>query len=158
VAALAGGELAIAGTITGEVEVAGRRLTTAGTSDGVVAILAADGDVRAAHLIGGADVDSLTAIAAGASGERAIVAGRFSGTLATRAGAVVAPAADASFVALVDRDGVQAAAPLVSDAATVDVQLAADARGWLVAAHAGAPIALAAEHAPAGPALFRRPW
>jgi hypothetical protein len=158
VAALAGGELAIAGTISGEVEVAGRRMIAAGASDGLIAILAGDGAVRGAHLIGGADVDSITSIAAGAGGSRAIVAGRFSGSLATRAGAIAAPSADAAFVALCDRDAILAAAPLATPAATVEARVAADPRGWLVAVHAGAPLGFLADHLPAGPALLRRPW
>lgn len=156
VAALAGGEVAIAGTVTGEIEVAGRRLTTAGISDGLVAVLGADGAVRGAALLGGPDVDSITALAA--SGTHAVVAGRFSGTIATRHGAVSAPSADAAFVAAVDREGVLGLAPIASAAATIEARLAADDRGWVLAAHADLPLALGADAQPAGSALWRRPW
>ncbi|HVV86111.1 MAG TPA: hypothetical protein VHE35_23795, partial [Kofleriaceae bacterium] len=158
VVALAGGELAIAGTVTGEVEVAGRRLVTAGASDGLVAILGVDGAVRGATLVGGADVDSLTALAAAPGGARVLVAGRYSGALATRTGDVATPTADAAFVALVDRDGVVAAAPIVTGAPTVELHLAADARTWLAAATSSAPLTLGADRLPAGTFLLRRPW
>ncbi len=158
VVALAGGELAIAGTVSGDVEVAGRRLTTAGDSDGLVAILAGDGAVRGAFLVGGGDVDSLTAIAASAAGSQAVVAGRFSGSLVVPGAAVVAPGADAGFVALVDRDGVRAAQAVTTTASTVELRLAADATGWIAAAHAGAPLALGGDAVPAGAAAWRRRW
>lgn len=157
VAALAGGELIVAGTITGEVDVAGRRLTSRGTSDGMVAVLAADGAVRGVTLVGGPDVDSVTAVA-GSAGGHALVAGRYNGAIATRAGTVAAPSADAGFVAVVDRDGVIGLAPVVSAAATVAVRIAADPRGWLAAAHADVPLALGADAQPAGGALWRRAW
>lgn len=158
VAALAGGELVVAGTITGEVDVAGRRLTSRGTSDGMVAVLAGDGAVRGVTLVGGPDVDSVTAVASGGAGGHALVAGRYNGAIATRAGTVAAPSADAGFVAVVDRDGVIGLAPVVSAAATVDVRIAADPRGWLAAAHADVPLALGADAQPAGGALWRRAW
>ena len=156
VAALANGEVAIAGTVTGEIEVAGRRLTTAGISDGLFAILGTDGAVRGATLVGGPDVDSITAVAA--SGTHAVVAGRFSGAIATRHGAVSAPVADAAFIAVVDREGVIGLAPIASSAATIEARLAADDRGWLLAADADAALALGVEAQPAGSALWRRAW
>ena len=161
VVALAGGELMVAGTVTGEIEAAGRRLTTAGTSDGLVLVLAGDGAVRAAALVGGPDVDSVTALAGRPGARQAVIAGRFNGALATRAGSIEAPAADAAFVARIDPADVElvvAAAPLVTAAPTVEVQLAADATTWLVAAQADQPLTLGADALPAGPALFRRPW
>ena len=74
---------------------------------------------------------SVTAVASGGAGGHALVAGRYNGAIATRAGTVAAPSADAGFVAVVDRDGVIGLAPVVSAAATVDVRIAADPRGWL---------------------------
>lgn len=158
VAAVADGELVVAGTVRGEVEVAGRRLSSQGEADGLVVFLDRDGGVRAAFTVGGLDVDSLTAVAASAGGVDAIVAGRFSAALATAAGAVTAPSAEAGFVARVDRDGVRAALAVASDAATVELHLAADQAGWLAATSADAAVSLGGQPLPAGPALWRRAW
>lgn len=165
VAALPDGEVAIAGTVSGEIDVAGRRMETAGPSDGLVAIFGVDGAVRGATLVGGVDVDTITAIvstpgggARGALGGRAVVAGRFSQTIATRRGLVAATGADAAFVAVVDREGVVVLAPIVTAAATVEAHLAADTTGWLVAAHADTLLTFGADPLPAGAAVWRRAW
>jgi hypothetical protein len=82
VAALAGGALAVAGTVRGEVDVAGRRFEARGVADGLVAIFAPDASVRSAWLVGGDDFDGITALATGgAAADQLVFAGWFTGSL-----------------------------------------------------------------------------
>ncbi len=151
VAVLAGGAIAVAGTVRGEVDVAGRRLEARGAADGLVAVFAADASVTSAWLIGGDDFDAITAI--GGSGDRLAVAGWWTGTLASgeRADGV-----DDVFVATADAAGatvihaVQSAGPASATALTVT------AAGWLVAVHAAQPTATGGDQRPAGAALWFR--
>ena len=82
VAALAGGAVAVAGTVRGEVDVAGRRFEARGAADGVVAIFAPDASVRSAWLVGGEDFDGITAIGTGGvASDQLVLAGWFTGAL-----------------------------------------------------------------------------
>jgi hypothetical protein len=82
VAALAGGAVVVAGTVRGEVDVAGRRFEARGAADGVVAVFAPDAAVRSAWLVGGEDFDGITALGTGGAGsDQLVLAGWFTGSL-----------------------------------------------------------------------------
>ena len=137
VAALAGGAIAVAGTVRGEVDVAGRRLDARGAADGLVAVFAPDASVRSAWLVGGDDFDGITAIAAGgAASDQLVLAGWFTGTLPTgeRADGI-----DDVFVAAGPATGPGAVEPLPSaDPASISA-LTATPAGFVLAVHTSTP-------------------
>ena len=128
VAALTGGAVAVAGTVRGEVDVAGRRLEARGAADGLVAVFGADASVKSAWLVGGEDFDGLTAI--GGSGSRIVVAGWFTGSLPT---GERAEGVDDAMVGVADLDGATSVLPFPAAGTAELGALAVDAAGWAVA-------------------------
>ncbi|MCL4225627.1 MAG: hypothetical protein KJZ91_14305 [Myxococcales bacterium] len=153
VAVLADGAIAVAGTVRGEVDVAGRRLEARGGADGLVAVFAPDATVRAAWLVGGDDFDGLTAI--GAVGAELVVTGWWTGALPSgeRADGV-----DDLLVAVAPPAGPPRLSPVRSSGAASATAFATTAAGWLLATHGAAPVRNDGVERPAGAALwFRAP-
>lgn len=145
-----GDELAFAGTGRGVVEVAGRRVDTAGNADGVVGFFDAAGAVRGAFAVGGDDYDGLTAIAA--VGDEVAVAGWYSGTLRGPGGAP-AQGPDDPFVALVGADGVHALLPVSAEGAAAIPALAGGPALVVAIDHTGRA-SFAGASVPTGPAAI----
>jgi hypothetical protein len=155
VAVLAGGALAVAGTVRGEVEVAGRRLDTRGTADGMVAVFAADASVKGAWLIGGDDFDGITAI--GSNGTDIVVAGWFTGSLSTaRRDRVTSEGVDDVFVAFGDAGGLTAVLPVTSAAPASASALSVTRDAWRLAVHAAEPVTASGDTRPGGAAMWFR--
>lgn len=137
VAALAGGAVAIAATVRGEVDVAGRRLEARGAADGLVAVFAPDASVRSAWLVGGDDFDGISAIAAGGpASDQLVIAGWFTGTLPTgqRADGI-----DDVYLAVGAASGPASTEPLPSPEPAAVSALTATRTGFVVAVHTTAP-------------------
>ena len=151
VAVLADGAIAVAGTVRGEVDVAGRRLEARGGADGLVAVFAPDATVRAAWLVGGDDFDGLTAI--GAVGAELVVTGWWTGALPSgeRADGV-----DDLLVAVAPPAGPPRLSPVRSSGAASATAFATTAAGWLLATHGAAPVRNDGVERPAGAALWFR--
>ena len=98
------GELAVAASIEAPIAVAGHQVAPRGAGDGVVVWYSATGQVGAVAQLGGNDFDGLRAIAA--TGDRAIVAGFFSGSIALGVRTLTAGGGDDAFVAELATNGV----------------------------------------------------
>ena len=123
--------VAVAATVRGVVDVAGRRVDAHGGADGLVAFFNHTNAVRGTILVGGSDFDGLTAIAG--QGDRVVVGGWFSGTLDGPGGALVAAGGDDALLAVVTPDGVAALEAVSSDAAATVRAVATDATTWAAA-------------------------
>lgn len=144
--------LAIAGTVRDVVDVAGRRLDAAGPADGLIAYFDRGGAVRAAYLVGGADLDGLTAIVA--HGDDVIAAGFFAGTVA----GVAASGGDDPMIAIARPGGVEAIVPVRASGAAAVHALAADARGWVLAIGSATAAAIGDDPIAAGTTLRAMSW
>jgi hypothetical protein len=97
------GRALVVATARDVVKVGSGELTARGAADGLVVWLEPDGSKGAAQLIGGADFDGTSAVAA--RGERGYVAGFFSGAMRLGNRAMSAGGGDDSYVAAIDGDG-----------------------------------------------------
>jgi hypothetical protein len=135
IAALAGGAVVVAGTVRGEVDVAGRRLEAHGAADGLVAVFSPDASVRSAWLVGGEDFDGITALATGgAAHDQLAVAGWFTGTLPT---GEKADGIDDVFVAAGSAAGPGAIETFPSPDAASATALGSSDAGFALAIHSG---------------------
>ncbi|MBK9029915.1 MAG: hypothetical protein IPL61_01000 [Myxococcales bacterium] len=148
--------VAVAGTVRGVADVAGRRVEARGAADGLVTYFDARGSVRATVIVGGADFDGVTAIAG--HGDDVVVGGWFSGTLAGPAAALVAIGGDDPMVARVRPEGVVALTALASPGAATIPAIAADDRGWLVALTSATAARFADAAVPAGASARASRW
>jgi len=119
--------LAIAGTVRGAADVAGRRLDVQGAADGVVAYFDGAGAVRAAFLVGGTDLDGLTAIVA--HGDTVVATGWFAGRL----GELVAAGGDDPMIVIATPSGPATIVPVHAGGVAAVHALAADATTWAIA-------------------------
>jgi len=156
VVALAGGSLAVAGTVRGEVDVAGRVLTARGNADGLVAVFGPDADVRGAWLVGGDDFDGITAVAGAA--DQIAIAGWFTGALPSSAGTLRAAGVDDAFVALGTAAGISQVMQLASAGPAAVTALAGSPAGAALAVHATEPLHVDGDQRPAGASLWFRSW
>jgi hypothetical protein len=155
VAVLDGGVIAVAGTVRGEIDVAGRQLESRGPADGMVAVFASDASVKGAWLIGGDDFDGVSAI--GSLGAEVVVAGWFTGQLSgPRGERTSAVGVDDVFVATGDATGATATWHVSSPGPASVSALAATRDAWRLAVHAAEPVALDGDTRAAGAALWFR--
>ncbi|HUQ01870.1 MAG TPA: hypothetical protein VM261_05205 [Kofleriaceae bacterium] len=136
-AALAGGAVAVAGTVRGEVDVAGRRFDARGAADGVVAVFAPDASVRSAWLVGGEDFDGITAMGTGgAAADQLVLAGWFTGSLPSgeRADGI-----DDVFLSVGPAAGPGTIVPMPASSPASTTALTVTASGYAVALHSEKP-------------------
>jgi hypothetical protein len=158
VAVTASGNIAIAATARGacRVESTGGEVMAGGLSDstghgpadGLVVVWDGDGALRGSLLLGGSDYDGARTIAA--AGDRLVVGGWFSGTMALPGGALTAAGGDDGFLVVVDdRARVMRALHATGDGRDEVAAVAATAAGWVLGlAHTAAARVVGA---PGGP-------
>lgn len=156
VVALDGGALAVAGTVRGEVDVAGRVLTVRGNADGLVAVFGPDAGVRGAYLVGGDDFDGITALAG--SGDRVALAGWYTGTLPGPDGPLRADGIDDAYLAVGTAAGLIEVTPLASPGPAAVTALAGGPAGVGLAIHATTSARLDGTDRLAGASLWFRGW
>ncbi|HEX5058145.1 MAG TPA: hypothetical protein VFV99_02240, partial [Kofleriaceae bacterium] len=93
----------VAGSVHEVVHVGSAQLVTQGPGDGIIVWFGDDGEKGAAVLVGGLDFDGLRAITA--VGDKAIVAGFFSGSMKLGDRTLTAGGGDDSFIAAFDGNG-----------------------------------------------------
>lgn len=148
--------IAVAGTVRGAVDVAGRQFSVRGNSDGMVAVFADDGAVRGAYLVGGDDFDAITDVAGGAG--RLAIAGWFTGAIPTSSGTLRADGIDDAFLAVGSARQLDEIVAVASPGPAVISSLAAGAVGVAAAIDAAAPIRLGPSEHPVGASLWGRGW
>ena len=148
--------VAIAGTVRGVVDVAGRRLDVRGATDGLVAYFDGAGAVKNAFLVGGDDLDGLAAITG--RGDTVIAAGWFAGTLAAPAGTLVAAGGDDPLLAIATPDGPAALVPVRAPGTAAIHALAAGTTTWAIAIGSDDAAALGEEPIAAGTTLRAMRW
>ncbi len=148
--------VAIAGTVRGVVDVAGRRLDVRGLADGLVAYFDRGGAVRAAFLVGGDDLDGLTAIAG--RGDTVVATGWYAGSLDAPAGRLSADGGDDPMIAIATVDGPAAIASVRADGVAAVHALAADATTWAIAIGSATAAALGDDPLAAGTTVRAMRW
>ena len=103
VAIAASGRVVVAASARGSLHVSGEDLVANGAADGLVAWWSSTGAAGGAVLLGGADFDGLRAIAA--AGDRVVVAGFYSGSVALGDRTLTATGGDDAFVVALDATG-----------------------------------------------------